>query len=75
MIGELIEAERRLQGLGQYELAARAGIPAPTLSRIENGVILNPGVKTLRRIANALGVPLDMLCPPSITADADGAAA
>ena len=41
----------------QTELARRAGLAASYLSRIENRKI-DPGPKTLQKIAQALGIPL-----------------
>jgi transcriptional regulator with XRE-family HTH domain len=45
--------ERRL--LSQEELAAKAGLSRPTVSRIERGMDARPA--TIRRLAKALRVP------------------
>lgn len=55
--GAAIRALRRAYGLKVYELANRAGITDGYLSNIELGYKnASPGV--LRRIAEAVGVPL-----------------
>jgi transcriptional regulator with XRE-family HTH domain len=43
------------QGLSQQELAARAGLPRPNLSYIEQGA-RDVTLSTLRRLAEALGI-------------------
>lgn len=44
------------RGLKQSRVAELAGLPNETLSRIVTGTTRNPGVETLARIADALGV-------------------
>ena len=53
--GDLLRAVRRSRTLSQRELAALAGVPCTTIDRIESGRIINPGVRTLRRILAATG--------------------
>lgn len=48
---------RLRRGWRQLELARKAGLSASTLSQIEHG-IKDPSINSLRRIANALGVPI-----------------
>jgi transcriptional regulator with XRE-family HTH domain len=48
--------------LSQAELARKAHLPAATVSRIVSGQRGNPRLETLRRIADALSVPVDYLC-------------
>lgn len=55
-----IRAWRTERGLTQRQLAAAAGISKPFLSQIESGVRA-AAVATLRRIGEALGVPIDLL--------------
>jgi len=57
VLGKLIAAERRAQGRPQADLAERAGISIPTLTRIESGA---PGsaVGTVFELAVILGIPL-----------------
>lgn len=46
-------------GLSQADLAQRAGIRQPHLSRLENGHHATASADTLTRLAQALGVSLD----------------
>ncbi|MCR5488663.1 MAG: helix-turn-helix domain-containing protein [Saccharofermentans sp.] len=52
----LIEA-RTSQGLTQKELSIRSGIAQGDISKIENGNA-NPSIKTLKRLATAMGKSL-----------------
>ena len=54
-LGDQLRAIRRTRNLTQKEVAERAGISQPALSRIElsGGV---PDIETLRRLGNAMGV-------------------
>ena len=52
----LIEA-RTSQGLTQKELSVRSGIAQGDISKIENGNA-NPSIKTLKRLASAMGKTL-----------------
>jgi len=56
-------------GLSQAELARKTDLPAATISRIVSGQRSNPRLDTLRRIAGALGVPVDYLCTQRIQID------
>lgn len=56
-IGTRIIQARNQKNISQRELSERSGIASSYLSRIENRR-LQPRPKTLRRIAEALGVPL-----------------
>jgi len=55
--GASIASHRKLIGLSQRALANQAGIAAPFLSQIEHGD-RQPSPAVLRRLADALGVPL-----------------
>jgi transcriptional regulator with XRE-family HTH domain len=59
-IGTRILQARTQRNLSQRELSERSGIAGSYLSRIENRR-LEPRPRTLRRIADALGVPLSEL--------------
>jgi transcriptional regulator with XRE-family HTH domain len=55
----LLDALRKVRlrkGFGLGEVSERSGIDRATLSKFENGVLSNPTVQTLIRIAEALGV-------------------
>lgn len=56
-IGEKIKCERLKKSLKQYELAEKAGISNTYLSDIELNRT-NPSLKTLDKIAKALGVDI-----------------
>jgi len=56
---ELLRA-RRLAGLTQSELAARAGVNVRTVTRIERGDV-TPNMATVHMLASALGVPVARL--------------
>ncbi|HRO59836.1 MAG TPA: helix-turn-helix transcriptional regulator [Burkholderiaceae bacterium] len=56
----LVRAWREHRGLSQEQLAAAAGISKPYLSQIEGGKRAGP-VATMRRLARALDVPVDVL--------------
>jgi transcriptional regulator with XRE-family HTH domain len=56
--------ERARTRLSQEDLAQRAGISRPTVSRIERGVG-DVGIDVVQRIADALGVAVcDLFVPP-----------
>lgn len=54
-LGDQLRAIRRSRNLTQKEVAERAGISQPALSRIELGGGV-PDIETLRRLGNAMGV-------------------
>ena len=53
-LGDQLRAIRRSRNLTQKEVAARAGISQPALSRIELGGDV-PDIETLRRLGSAMG--------------------
>jgi transcriptional regulator with XRE-family HTH domain len=55
VVGRLVSTLREEARITQKELAARAAVTQPTLSRIERGKSL-PDAYTLRRLAEALGM-------------------
>lgn len=59
-----IKELRQKAGLTQLELAELTGIDGPQLSRIERGE-RNAGPKSLKRIAAALDVSIDLLAQPN----------
>ena len=58
MIGELIKDARRKVGMTQDGLALKAGIRAGNVSRLERKDLESCQVRTLERIATALGLEL-----------------
>ena len=61
MISENIKKLRKKKGLSQDKLAKLADVTHTTLVKLESGANANPTIKTLKKIANALGVSLDKL--------------
>ena len=61
MYGEKIRTLRKQRGLTQTQLAALLGMKQHAIANIENGLTQFTGVDKLRRIADALDVPLDVL--------------
>lgn len=59
-LGRSLEYLRKARGLTQDQLAKISGIPRTTLSHIESGEG-NPSLKTLSKLALALGVPYEEL--------------
>ncbi|MFE6408475.1 helix-turn-helix domain-containing protein [Streptomyces sp. NPDC057837] len=57
--GTALRALRQVQSLSQRDLARLAGTTASQISRIERGEIGEPGEELLRRLADALSVPVD----------------
>jgi transcriptional regulator with XRE-family HTH domain len=66
--GSLLREARREAGLGQRELARRAGIPQPTLSRIERG-LASPRFDTLDRLLRECGRELALARRPGREVD------
>jgi len=63
VIGANVHAARLAAGLTQGELAEKSGIAPPNVSRLEAGTHL-PSVTTLKRVADALEVPICALLDP-----------
>ena len=60
---ERLRAIREARFMTQGELAAKAGLTNATVSRLERGR-RRPRLSTIRRLAEALGVPPSALAPP-----------
>ncbi len=60
-IGDKIKAWRKKRDITQDALAKKADIPYTTLAKIESGVIQNPSIQSVSKIADGLGVSLDEL--------------
>ena len=61
MINKKIKKYRKDKKLSQEELARKAGVTYSTIIKIESGANDNPTVKTLKKIADALGTTIDEL--------------
>ena len=59
--GERLRRLRRDRHLTQVQLAKRLGTDASYVARLETGKIESPGLESLRRIAEALDVPVSTL--------------
>ena len=64
LLGQLVREYRLAQGLSQSELAARAAMTQPALSRLEAGGTV-PTIPVLDRIANALSAELVVTITPN----------
>ena len=53
-LGQYIEEIRKLRGYSQRKLALTSGLSNTTISRLENNLIENPEVETLKKIEGAL---------------------
>ena len=61
MIGENIKKIRKKKNISQDRLSKLADITHTTLAKIEAGININPTIKTLKKIADALKVGVDDL--------------
>lgn len=64
VIGKAVRDRRLALGLSQMEVAARAGMTQPALSRLEAGGVV-PTIPLLDRIAAALGAELIVAIAPN----------
>jgi transcriptional regulator with XRE-family HTH domain len=55
---QAIEALTKRQGVSLTDVANRSGMDRAAISRLENGVCLNPTVDTLYRYAHAVGADI-----------------
>jgi DNA-binding Xre family transcriptional regulator len=62
-VGTEIAKMRQKKRLSQAQLAARAGMSAPNISRIENSPAQNITLETLVKIARALGRGVEVTFP------------
>lgn len=54
MIGSVLKKLREQKGLGVNQLAAKSGVSASQISRIENGIQNSPTVETIKKLSAAL---------------------
>jgi transcriptional regulator with XRE-family HTH domain len=62
-LGRRIRALREERRLTQHAVAERAGVASDMVSRLENGHYTSPGVRTLLRVSEGLGVPVAVMMP------------
>jgi len=62
-LGQRLRSLREERGLTQQALAKAAGIATDMVSRLENGHYSSPGLRTLLRIADGMGLPVSTLLP------------
>ena len=67
--GELIQKHREAARLSQRELAEASGVPLRTLEKIEQGVISEPKLVTVAKIAPHLGMTCSDFIPTEPLAD------
>ncbi|MDY6226536.1 MAG: helix-turn-helix transcriptional regulator [Clostridium sp.] len=58
---EKIKIFRKQIGISARELARRSKLDIAVISNIENGKTKNPGIYTVKRIADALNIKIDDL--------------
>jgi transcriptional regulator with XRE-family HTH domain len=61
IIARNIKKLRKDKGLSQDKLSRLADVAHATIIKIESGGIKSPTIDTVQKIANALGVSLDVL--------------
>jgi len=57
----LLESMRKRRNLNQRELSERSGVPQPMISEIERGLVRNPQIGTMWKLARALKCTVDDL--------------
>ena len=57
----LLETMRKRRNLNQRELSDRSGVPQPMISEIERGIVQNPQINTMYKLAVALKCTVDDL--------------
>lgn len=56
-----IKEERESRGLTQKELATLSGVSYSTLTKIETGIIKNPSIEIIVKLAKELDISIDKL--------------
>ncbi len=62
-LGQRVRSLREERGLTQNALAKSAGIATDMVSRLENGHYSSPGLRTLLRIADGMGISVAAMLP------------
>jgi transcriptional regulator with XRE-family HTH domain len=73
-LGHRLRQLREERGLTQQAVARSAGVATDMVSRLENGHYTSPGLRTLLRIAEGMGVAVSALLPdlPAVPAGSGG---
>lgn len=66
-LGQRIKRLREQRDLTQLSLAQVSAVAADMISRLENGHYQSPGLRTLLRLADGLGVPVNELLPADVS--------
>jgi transcriptional regulator with XRE-family HTH domain len=61
MLAKRVKEYRKQKGWTQQKFAEKTGLSFNTITKIEQGIGDSPTLKTLLKLANALGVGLDEL--------------
>ena len=61
MLEQRIKQVRKKVGWSQQKLAEKAGLSLAVINKIEQGVAKRPSIKTMMKLADALGISLDEL--------------
>ena len=72
-LGERVKQLREMAGLEQMDLADRAELSRGYISRLENGLVPNPKLYDLLRVANALSTTVSDLTGDRVTGGDDEA--
>jgi len=67
LIGSRVLKLRLKRKMNQKQLAKKAGIAQATISRIESGQVKGLRIESLKRLAEALDVPIDYLVNPAFS--------
>lgn len=55
-LAALLKTRRERAGLSLRALAHESGVSNPLISQIENGLVLNPGIQTVKKLAKILRI-------------------
>jgi transcriptional regulator with XRE-family HTH domain len=70
-LGAVIAAKRKMMGLSQRQLADQIGLNNATISKLEKDPSLEPDIRTIRLLAEALGLDYNYLLSLNETIDDD----
>ena len=62
-VGQRVRVVREERGLTQHALSELTGVTTDMISRLENGRYTTPGLRTLFRIADGMGLTVSALLP------------